>query len=147
MLELAIPEQLQVREKIIKYNSGKLSKVLTKTLEDYSVGPEKIDIKNLILELTDEGRLERSITIKEEELKIEEATEERVLAAIREYTIQIDIINRVIVHNCDDWKKSLDEKRLCKHLCKLFLSLQKENSIKILTDIIDKKRIWKFQYE
>jgi uncharacterized protein YecE (DUF72 family) len=146
MLEMTKPEQIQVKEKIVKYNSGKLSNIFTKTLEDYSVSPEKIDIENLVLELTDKGRLERSIAIKEEELKIGEVTEERVLADIRGYIIQIDIINRIIVHNCDDWKKSLDEKRLCKHLCKLFLSLQKEKSIQILRDIIDKKGIWKFQY-
>ena len=145
MLELAMPEQVQVREKIIKFNTSKISTTSTKTLGAFSVDSEKVDVKNLILELTDEGRLERSRTINEEELYIEKATDEHVLATIREYTVEIDIINKVIAHNCDDWKKGLDNKRLCKHLCKLFLSLPREQSVQILTDIIDKKRNWKFQ--
>ena len=146
MLQLALPEQARIKEKIAQYNLQKKQVVYEKKLEEFSLDT-KIDVRNLILELTDKGRLERSSTIKDEELSVVELTDERVFATIREYVIEINKINRIIVHNCDDWKKGLGNMRLCKHLCRLFLSLPKEQSVTLLADIIDRKRPWKFQYK
>jgi hypothetical protein len=45
--------------------------------------------------------------------------------------------NQVIKHNCDDWRKGMHRKRMCKHLGKLFLSLPPGQSKRIL------EMIWK----
>jgi hypothetical protein len=96
--------------------------------------------------VTDKRRYERGRRIKDEELSIEEANEEHIIANIREYTIDINLPGRVLTHNCEDWRKGLGIKRICKHVCKLFLSLPEEQSVKTVRDIIENKRKWTFKY-
>lgn len=145
MLQLALPEQVRVKEKIARYALQK--KVAREgTLEEFGLDTGRYDVRNLILKLTDQGRLERSSTIRDEEMKVVEVTEGRVFARVREYVIEIDRVNGIILHDCDDWKKGLVDMRLCKHLCKLFLSLPREQSSALLTELIDRRRPWKLQY-
>ena len=60
--------------------------------------------------------------------------------------IDIDLKERMIVHDCEDWRKGLGIKRVCKHLCKLFLSLPEHQSISILRSVIEEKNKWRFTY-
>ena len=52
---------------------------------------------------------------------------------------------RILRHDCDDWRKGLEEKRLCKHVVKALLSMKPERARDILEDIIKNKRLWRFQ--
>lgn len=146
MLKLAKPKQSEIKSKIVKYNLQERPLVYEQRLDQFGLDIMFSSIEDLLLKVSDKARLYRGKKIKDEELCIEEATDEHILATIRNYFIDIDLANRVITHNCDDWKKGLDIKRMCKHLCKLFLSLPKQQSIKMLKDIIKEKGLWNLEY-
>ena len=65
----------------------------------------------------------------------------------RDYMIEIDLDRKEIIHNCEDWRKGLGIKRICKHLCKFFLSIPEERSKTILKSIIKEKDRWPFKYK
>jgi len=100
-----------------------------------------------LLKMTDEARLERGREIGDDELSIEEATDEHIYASIRDYFIDVDLSEKTIVHNCDDWRKGLGIKRMCKHLCKLFITLPEEQALGIVRGIIEDKDGWVFKTE
>jgi len=146
MLNLAMPEQTRIKEKIIRHNLQKRPLVYDRKLEEFSLGLADLDVKDLLLKMTDESRIERGREIPDVEVDIEESTSERILAAIREYVIDIDLDAKVILHNCDDWGKGLGTKRICKHVCKLFLTLPREESLRVLKSMIEEKERWTFKY-
>jgi len=91
------------------------------------------------LKVTDRSRLERAEEIRDEELTVEKADGRHFSAKIRNYLIIIDLDEERIVHDCDDWKKSLGQRRLCKHLCKFLLTLPEQQSTTMLNEIIGGK--------
>jgi len=145
MLNLALPEQNRVKEKIVKHNLEKRPLAYEKRLVEYGVRLVGLSVENLLLKMTDEARLERGREIGDDELSIEEATDERVYASIRDYMIDMDLVEKVIMHNCDDWRKGLGMKRICKHLCKLFLTLPEEQALRIVKDLVEEKNRWTFR--
>lgn len=72
------------------------------------------------------------------------STERRIEAKIRDYFIEINLEKRTLTHNCDDWRKGLGIRRICKHIGKLFLQLPSETSTSILEDMIKEKDKWRF---
>ncbi|MGD0330676.1 MAG: DUF72 domain-containing protein [Nitrososphaeria archaeon] len=145
MLEMATPEQLRIKEKIVKYNAGNHPAESVETLEDFSINSSKLTVETLLLQLTDYVRVERARTMKNEELSFKEEKDDTIIANIRGYSISINTSANVILHDCEDWKKGLNDKRLCKHVIKFFLMLPKERSIQILTNIINNKNQWEFK--
>ncbi len=95
--------------------------------------------------MTDKGRLERGIKIKDEELIIEESSKDIIRAKIRKYTFELNIKERSFKHNCDDWRQGLRIKRICKHVVKLFMIIPNEEAGEVLKDIIKNRDIWSFQ--
>ena len=63
---------------------------------------------------------------------------------VKGYIVRIDIPNRTIVHNCQDWQNNMASKQLCKHLGKLFLVLDDGKSASILRQMLREKDIWSF---
>lgn len=144
MLDSANSKQIEIKKKVIQYNLKKRPRVY-KNLEDFGVlKTETLGLEDLFLNLMGAPRLKRAKNIKDDEIEIVEASKERLQANIRKYVIEIDIKNKVISHNCDDWRKSLGIKRLCKHIGKLFLMLPIETSEKHLADILRNKKKWQF---
>ena len=74
----------------------------------------------------------RAQRIKDNELTIQQETDDQIRAIIREYHIIIDVKNRTILHDCADWGKILSTKKLCKHIAKLLLSMDRERAEEIL---------------
>jgi hypothetical protein len=146
MLGLALPEQEKIKERIRQRNLQKRPFIQEKPLDEYVVSSSKPSITELLLELTDQGRFDRGSEIKDEEIILDEITDKHIISTIREYTVKVDLSERIISHNCDDWKKGVGIKRLCKHLCKLFLILQEEQSLQILEDLVNEKGKWNFEY-
>jgi hypothetical protein len=68
-----------------------------------------------------------------------------VEAKVRGYTIEINVEGKVIRHDCDDWRKGLSEKRMCKHLARLFLSLPEETAKGLLERIWEERDEWSFE--
>jgi len=93
----------------------------------------------------DAERLKRAQRIKDDELTLQQETNSRIRAIIRDYHIVIDLENRAVLHDCADWSKALPSKRFCKHLGKLMLSLDREKASNILKQIYTNKEAWEFK--
>jgi hypothetical protein len=94
MLKASNPELLKIKEKIIQYNIQKKSIIREMKLYDFGVNYSEQDIEDFLYKLTDKGRLERGIKIKNEELIIEESSKDIIRAKIRKYTIELNIKER-----------------------------------------------------
>ena len=145
MLHAAKPEHHQVKERIIRHNMQEQPERYEKRLDDFSVKTLELSIEDLLLHMSDKRRLERGRTITDAELVVEESSEEMIRAKIRRYTIEVNRTTKVLKHDCDDWRKGLGMKRLCKHVVKLFLTLPSEDSWQILTDLIENADAWRLQ--
>ena len=64
---------------------------------------------------------------------------------IREYHIDVDLQNRSVLHDCADWARVSSTKKFCKHVAKLFLSVEKQRAAEILKDIYDNEEAWQFK--
>jgi len=145
MLNAVKPEHQIIKERIVKHNQLKKPPRSEKKLGDFGLGDSTQPVADLVLRLTDQARFERGVKIKDNEIVIEKQSEKAITAKIRDYTIKIDLEEKVLQHNCDDWRKRLGIKRLCKHMAKLFLTLPPDPSRKVLHDIIENKGSWRFQ--
>jgi hypothetical protein len=114
------------------------------TLEAF-MEPKELTFEDLIKNFIDKSRLKRAQDIKDEELTIHEVTDDRVKALIRDYNIEIDLENHVILHDCADWSRVLLSKTFCKHIGKLLLSLNRQKALHILKQIYANKEAWHFK--
>jgi len=145
MLNAAKPEHSRIKERIIQHSASSKPLVHEMKLEEFGFGVSEPSIENLILQLTDTRRLERGREIGDEEIATEEVSEKTIRAEIRDYVIEVDLESRTLKHDCDDWRKGLGMKRLCKHIVALLLSIPEGESERILRDIMERKDSWRFQ--
>jgi uncharacterized protein YecE (DUF72 family) len=145
MLNMSEPQQARIKEKIIQYNLRERPLAYESKLSEYPMDISGLNVEELLLKMTDKARLNRAKKINDKELTIIEATDRKVEAEIRDYIIEIDLSKRTLTHNCDDWRKSLGIRRICKHIGKLFLQLPVETSTTILENIIKEKDEWRFR--
>jgi len=144
MLGVLTPEQLKAKNRIENY-FDKSKKAKEYTLEEFIEPKKKTDLDDLLRYHIDDKRLTRAKQIKDDELRVRKRTDESIEATIRDYHIVIDLETRTISHDCPDWSKLLPVKKLCKHIGKLLLSLEKEKAKKILNDMSTQKEKWKFR--
>jgi len=142
MLGTLTPEQVEAKKRVEDY--FKTTMLKESKLEAF-VKPSELDFNSLLRTFLDMGRLKRAKEIKDTELRIEKETDQRIEATIREYHIVIDLEGRTILHDCADWSKALPTKRFCKHIGKLFLSMEREKATKMLKRIYLQKEKWQFK--
>jgi hypothetical protein len=53
----------------------------------------------------------------------------------RKYMLELDEQARKIIHDCPDWKRVSVLHRLCKHVAKLFLLLEKDEALRVLKSL------------
>jgi len=143
MLGVQTPQQEVAKNKVQRYlNDRERTKEVR--LETFGE-PTKMSFEELLRYLTAPGRLERARDIGDSELKIHKGTSDRVEAAIRDYHIMIDLKDNIISHDCADWGKILQTKKLCKHVAKLFLAMDREEATRILRSLYTQKETWQFK--
>lgn len=101
-------------------------------------------IVQLLTSLMGESRLARSLTISDSDVKILGATEKRVDARIRDYTLVMDMASKTILHDCGDWERAVETRQLCKHVGKVILSLPEEFGLEWAEQIQADVEGWKF---
>ena len=146
MLEELTPEQTEVKRKAQEYFERLTVKptVEASSLEMF-VDVSQLNFNSLLQRFIDDARLKRARRIKDEEITIERADSKMVEAKIRDYHIVVDLKNRVILHDCADWSRCIPQKKFCKHLGKLFLTLPEDKSIDILRKLFSEKNSWQFK--
>jgi len=103
------------------------------------------DTESLLKLFADEGRILRGRAMEKTEVKEVKVEEEKITAKIRDYNILIDKEEKIIRHDCVDWERRKDRKKICKHLVKLFLILPEKMSRSILKDMSENKDEWTFE--
>jgi hypothetical protein len=143
MLGLLTPEQTEAKSHVDNYFK-RSAKVKDSTLEAF-VQPKEMSFEGLLHYFIDANRFKRAERIKDRELNVVKETDERIEAVIRDYHIMIDLKTRTILHDCADWSRVSTSKRLCKHIGKLLLSIDREKATKILKKVIAQKDAWQFK--
>jgi len=137
--------QTKVRKMIQDYISGKQARLPVEKLPATKKEAEKLGLSQLLREFADKSRIDRAETIRKSHVSFEKATVNMVSAKVKEYTVQIDPVNKTIKHECQDWRRQFPEKKLCKHVVRVFLSLPLKISKEILADMMVDKDSWRFE--
>lgn len=143
MLSNLTPDQTKAKNHVENYlkQSGRAK---VSTLETFVESKER-NFETLLNYFIDAKRLTRARHIKDSELKIMKETGKRIEAIIRKYHIIIDLEHKTILHDCADWNRVLLTKKLCKHIGKLLLSIEKEKAEQILEKVFTEKETWQFK--
>jgi hypothetical protein len=120
-----------------------LARVKESTLQAF-FKQEQPSVESLLRVFADEGRLGRAVEIKDAEVAVGNETPDLIEATVKNYHVIIDVKSRSIAHDCEDWGKGLVSKRFCKHIVKLFLVLERETAISLLSKIRVEKDEWQF---
>lgn len=143
MLGLMSREQAEVKNKVEGYFK---TTAFTKPAKlEAFVEPSDLNFESLLRAFIDSERLKRASRIEDAELNMETETDERVEASIREYHIVIDFKYKTIFHDCADWNKMLPNKRFCKHMGKLVLSMERERATAFLRALYSQRESWQFK--
>lgn len=143
MLGILTPQQKAAKTKVENYFKDR-SKIKEFKLEAFAE-PTEMNFENLLRYFVAPGRLERALDIGNEELTIQKVTGENIEAVIREYHIIIDLKNSIILHDCADWGKILSTRKLCKHIAKLLLTIDREKATGILRNLYAQRDTWQFK--
>lgn len=143
MLGILTPEQKEAKANIENY--FKTSAKTTEAKLEAFVEPSDLNFETLIRYFMDAERLKRAQKIKNAEVNIQQETTNEIRAMVKEYHIVIDLKNHIITHDCADWSKMLPTKKLCKHIGKLLLTINKEKATAILSQIYSNKEQWEFK--
>jgi len=143
MLGVLTPAQSEAKTLVKSYLKAPVKREVKRV--ETLVPLEKMGLRDLLLAFMDKERLKRAERIKNDELIVKEVTDSQVRASIREYHVVVDLGNRLVLHDCADWSRCIPEKRLCKHVGKLMLTLPNDKSMQILRRIYSEKKAWEFK--
>ena len=143
MLRVLTSEQTDAKNRVENYFK-RSTKVKEVTLEAF-VEPREMSFETLLHFFIDARRLKRAERIKDREIKLAKETDERIEAMIKDYHIIIDLKNRIILHDCADWSRVLPTRKLCKHVGKLLLSIDREKATEILRKLYIQKEKWQLK--
>lgn len=136
-------KQLEAKSRIENYRRSSTQQSFS-TLEAFAA-PKDTSFESLLNYFTASERLKRAEQIQDSELTIVNETGEHLQATIREYHIEVDLQNRSVLHDCADWARVSSTRKFCKHVAKLFLSIEKQRATEILKDIYDHEEAWQFK--
>jgi len=143
MMGIIKPKQIEAKNRIEDFRKESVQQSLS-TLESFAP-PKNMDFSSLIAYFVTPERLKRAERIADDEMQITGQTEERIEAAIREYHVVIDVRNRTLLHDCADWEKVMSTRRLCKHIAKLLLSIDKQKATEVLRSLYEKEESWQLR--
>jgi len=104
---------------------------------------KKLDLDGLLQRFLGAARLERAKSIPDNLVALSSGNDV-ISGNVKQYSVQIDLKNRVITHDCDDWKKHMKSRLMCKHLGRVFLAIGKAEATAVLRRILSEKDRWTF---
>ena len=104
----------------------------------------KLDLEALLQRFLGNARLERAKSIPDNLVSLSGLEHDLISGNVKRYLVRIDLKNRTITHDCDDWKKNMRSKLMCKHLGKAFLAIGNRRATAILRDILSEIDDWTF---
>jgi hypothetical protein len=104
----------------------------------------KLDLEQLLQRFLGSARIERAKSIPDNLVSLSGLEGDLISGSVKQYSVRIDLKNRVIRHDCDDWKKNMRSKLMCKHLGKAFLAIGNATATTILRQILSEIDEWTF---
>ncbi len=101
-------------------------------------------LEKLLQRFLGAARLERAKSIPDSLVSLSGQDGDMIYGNVKQYLVTIDIKRRIIAHDCDDWKKNMRSKLMCKHLGKVFLTLKNREATALLRQILHEKDQWTF---
>jgi len=149
MLQVITAEQKAVKKTVEEALEAKLKAPPPKpSIELTAFMPERIagmKLDDLLRVFMDDNRIKRAKGIKDNEVVIEQASEENVKAKVREYHVSIDVPNRLVLHDCADWSRCAPVKQFCKHVGKVMMFAPEDVSVSILKKMGSEREKWEFK--
>ena len=105
---------------------------------------DKLDLEELLERFVGRARLERANSIPDSLVSLSTLGGEVISGTVKQYLVRIDVKNKTITHDCDDWKKNMRSKLMCKHLGKAFMVIGSVKAPPILRTILSGKDDWTF---
>ncbi|MEM1558005.1 MAG: DUF72 domain-containing protein [Thermoproteota archaeon] len=137
--------QEEALNKILNYFAEEgLKRTVSRVEAALSSGGDNVEI--LVSAFLEGGRFERAKELVNK-VVVEELGKDIVKAKVKEYIVIVNILKKTLKHNCDDWAKRIGQKQFCKHVAAFFLALDREESLRILTEICRNISNWVFESE
>lgn len=124
-----------------KTDSSRISRSVPKPPSQKKI--EGLTLKELLKLFLGAARLKRAEEMEDSLVSLSETNPGQIDGKVKEYLVQIDLANRTILHDCEDWRKNMDSKNMCKHLGKLLLTLDQKRATDLLRDILKNKNQWR----
>ncbi len=107
-------------------------------------GEDRPKIIDYLSSLMGETRLARALTIPDEDVTIQTASPEKIIAKIRTYNLTMEYGSRTIKHDCGDWERATETRQLCKHIGKVLLTLPEKLALDWTSRIHEDPDSWRF---
>ncbi len=143
MLGALDAKQMEAKTRIENYRKNSSQKTFS-TLESFAA-PKDESFQSLINYFVPPERLKRAEQIPDQELQITKQLNGRIEATVREYHVVIDLPSQAILHDCADWARVSSTRKLCKHVAKLFLSIERKSATEILRRLYHEEEVWQFK--
>jgi hypothetical protein len=105
---------------------------------------QELALKDLLKLFLGAARLERAMDMEDSLVSITKINPEKIEGKVKDYVVQIDLKKHTILHDCQDWRKNMHSKAMCKHLGKLLLSIDSSRATDLLRAILKNKDRWSF---
>jgi len=102
-----------------------------------------LSFEDLLLTFLGASRLERAKQMDDSLVSISQ-TSNVIEGTVKEYVVKVDLPTRTILHDCQDWRKNMASKNMCKHLGRLMMSLDQGKAANILRQVLREKDRWSF---
>ena len=127
---------------------------IEEALKRFQIGKAKIELSDVSINaltvndmlklLMGNTRFQRIQEIDDSLVTLKDNQPNLIDAKIKDYNVQIRPRDCSISHDCQDWKKNLDAKTVCKHVAKLFKMLDEDKAKEILRSMLSYRGQWKF---
>jgi hypothetical protein len=109
----------------------------------------KLSLGDLLKQFVSPSRLSRAVGMSDSVVALDRISSDpliirALISGTKDYEFELNEDEKTIRHNCPDWQRMSVIHRLCKHVTKVFLLLEKDEAIRILTSMT--KKPWKFTF-
>lgn len=145
MLGIVTPHANAALRRVSFYRTHRRPMDQEESLETWTGPVSRGTVEDLLLTFAKREILEEGRAIGDDDLSLREDSKKRLAAYVGDTTVDIDFEERVIVHHCGLWSKSVSEKKFCPHIIKLLLNINPEKGGRILSLIHSSLDNWKFE--
>jgi hypothetical protein len=105
---------------------------------------EELTLDQLLKLFLGAPRLQRAKEMDDSLVVVTSSYPDHLLGKVKDYVVEINLQNRTVLHDCEDWRKNMASKNMCKHLGRFLLTIDETRATDLLRDILKNKEKWIF---